>query len=600
MKEFFKFTLASLLGTFLAGIVLFFVVGVIIIGSIISSASEIGKSKPVTVKANSILQLSFDNMIVERGTSDDFDFDFPGGFGRSSSDGLDEILANIERASKDNNIEGIYLDLSVVPAGWASIKTIRDELIDFKKSGKWVIAYGEVLSQGAYYLATSADKIYLHPEGGMQLSGLGGNVMFFKNALDKYGLEMQVIRGRNNKFKSAVEPFLYDKMSDANREQTELYLKGIWNVALQAISESRKISVDSLNSFADNLAVQRPEQALSLGLVDGLKYKDEVLDDFKTRVHAKDYDAINFLTFRKYKKSAPDREAGERKKSQIAVIYAEGDIQDGDGGEQTIGSTTLSSAIRKARLDDDIKAIVLRVNSPGGSALASDVIWREMVLAKKAKPVVVSFGNVAASGGYYISAAGSRIFAEPNTITGSIGVFGILPNAQKLANNIGVTFDGVRTNKHSDMGTPFRGLSEEEYNIIQQGVEKIYDKFVTVVAEGRNLTKEHVDSIGQGRVWAATDAIKIGLVDELGNLEDAVNEAAKLAKLKEYRITKLPELKDPFMELLGKFTGQEMETRFVKEKLGDNYQVYQQFKYFEQISKMKGIQMRMPFILEMN
>lgn len=600
MKEFFKFTLASLLGTFLAGIVLVFVVGVIIVGSLISSANEFGKSKPVTVKAHSILQLSFNNLIVERGSENDFDFELPGGFGRASTDGLDEIIENIEKAAVDKDIDGIYLDLSVVPAGWATIKEIRDELTEFKKSGKWIVAYGEVLSQGAYYLATVSDKIYLHPEGGMQLSGLGGNVTFFKNALDKYGLEMQVIRGRNNKFKSAVEPFMYDKMSDENREQTELYLKGVWNVALQAISEARNISVDSLNSIADNLAIERPSEAVAAGLVDGLKYKDELLDDLKTRVKASDYDDINLLTLRKYKKTGKKEEAGARKKDRIAVIYADGGIEDGKGDDETVGSTTLSEAIRDARLDDKVKAIVLRVNSPGGSALASDVIWREVVLAKKAKPVVVSFGNVAASGGYYIAAAGTKIFAQPNTITGSIGVFGILPNAQKLANNIGVTFDKVVTNKHADLGTPWRPLTAEEYSIIQKGVEQVYDKFLTVVSEGRKLSKEHVDSIGQGRVWTASDAIKIGLVDELGSLQDAIKEAAKLAKISDYRLTKLPVQKDAFMELLSEITGEEIETRFVKEKLGENYHLYQQYKYFEEISKMRGIQMRMPFILDMN
>lgn len=600
MKEFFKFTLASLLGTFLAGLVLFFVVGVIIIGSIISSASELGKSQPVVVKEHSILQLSFDNMIVERGRGDDFDFPLPGGFGRSSTDGLDDILASIRKAAKDKKIDGIYLDMSVVPAGWATIKSIRDELTEFKKSGKFIVAYGEVLSQGAYYLATAADKIYLHPEGGMQLSGIGGSVMFFKNALDKYGVEMQVIRGRNNKFKSAVEPFMYDKMSDANREQTELYLKGVWGVALQAISESRGIPVDSLNAYADNMAIESPDQAVKLKLVDGLKYKDEILDDLQARVNADDYDDINFLSLRKYKKSVIVEDGKGDKKQEIAVIYAEGSIEDGKGDDETIGSETLAAAIRKARQDNDIKAIVLRVNSPGGSALASDVIWREVVLAKKAKPFVVSFGNVAASGGYYIAAAGSKIYAEPNTITGSIGVFGVLPNAQKLANNFGVTFDGVKTNKHSDMGSPWRPLTTEEYNTIQLGVERIYDKFLTVVADGRKLSKAHVDSIGQGRVWAATDAIKIGLVDELGSLDDAIAEAAKMAKVSNYRITKLPELKDPFMEFLSDLTGEELETRFVKNKLGENYQVYQQFKYFEEISKMRGIQMRMPFIVTMN
>ncbi len=600
MKEFFKFTLASLLGTFLAGVVLLFVVGIVIIGSIMSSASEFGKSKVTVVKPHSVLQLTFNHMIVDRDRGDQLDIDLPGIFSTTRVDGLDAILDNLDKAATDKNIDGIYLDLSYIPAGWATIKEIRDGMLEFKKSGKWVIAYGEYFSQGAYYLATVADKIYMHPEGEMQLTGLGGNVMFFKNALDKYGVEMQVIRGRNNKFKSAVEPFLYDKMSDANREQTELYLKGVWNEALRGISQARSLNVDSLNSWADNLSIHSTEAAVKAGLIDGLKYKDELLDELKNRLKVTDYNDVKLVSYNKYKKTEGPAEERASKKDKIAIIYAEGGIEDGKGDEETIGSKTLSEAIRKARLDNKIKAVVMRVNSPGGSALASDVIWREVLLTKKVKPVVVSFGNVAASGGYYISAAADKIFAEPNTITGSIGVFGIMPNAQKLANDFGVTFDGVKTNKHADLGSPWRALTAEEYGIIQGGVEKIYDKFLTVVATGRKMTKAQVDSIGQGRVWAGTDAIKIGLVDELGNLEDAVNEAAKMAKLKNYRITKLPELKDPFIELLSKLTGEEVETRFVKEKLGENYQLYQQYKYFEEITKLKGIQMRMPFIVTMN
>lgn len=600
MKEFFKFTLASLLGTFLAGIVLFFVVGIIIIGGIISSASQIGKSEPVSMKAHTVLQLSFDHMIAERGRESEFDnLPLPGGFGTTRTDGLDDIIENIEKAAKDKNVDGIYLDLSVVMGGWATIKEIRDELIEYKKSGKWIIAYGEVFSQGAYYLATVADKVYMHPEGGMELSGLGGNITFFKKALDKYGVEMQVIRGKNNKFKSAVEPFLYDKMSDANREQTELYLKGLWGVALDGISSARKISVEQLNHIADSMPVQQPDVALKLGLIDGLKYKDEVYDELKQKTGAEDYDDINFISLRRYKKTGGNDDE-PKTKERLAVIYADGGIEDGKGDESTIGSETLSEAIRDARLDSKVKAVVIRVNSPGGSALASDVIWREVKLCEKVKPVVVSFGDVAASGGYYISAAADKIFAQPNTITGSIGVFGVLPNAQKLANDFGVTFDGVRTNKHSDLGSPFRPLSPEEYAIIQQGVEKIYDKFLTVVADGRHLTKEYVDSIGQGRVWCATDAKRIGLVDEIGSLEDAIAYAAKLAKLGDYKITKLPKLKDPFLQLISDLTGEELETRYVEHKLQQNFNLYQQYKYFEEISKMKGIQMRMPFVLVSN
>jgi protease-4 len=604
MKDFFKFTLASLLGTFLAGVILFILVFVVILGSIIASASEFGKAKAYNMKENSVLHLTFDKQIVDRTNDNDLDFPLPGGFFQSGNEGLNHILANIEKAKTDKNIKGILLDIDVIPAGWASIKEIRDELVDFKKSGKWIVSYGEIYSQGAYYLASVADKIYLYPEGAMEVSGLSTNVMFMKSALDKLGIEVQVIRGSNNKFKSAVEPFIADKMSDANREQTALYLNGIWNEVLKSIAQSRKIPADSLTSWANNLTIESPEDAVKYGLVDKTLHRDELMEEIGARLNEKDIDDIRLVSLKNYKKSgiADSDEKKEKKdkgysKEKIAIIYCSGTIESGRGSNQSIGSETTAEAIRDARLDDNVKAVVLRVNSPGGSALASDVIWREVVLTKKVKPVVVSMGDVAASGGYYIAAAASKIYAQPNTITGSIGVFGMLPNAQKLANDFGVHFDGVKTNEHADLGSIWRPLSDDEYRIIQKGVDRIYDKFLGVVADGRKMEKSMVDSIGQGRVWAGVDAKRIGLVDEIGGLEDAVKAAAKLAGLENYRILDLPALKTPFEEFVSEFTGEEIRAKYVKDQLGSNYEVYQHYKYFEEVSRMRGMQMRLPYLI---
>jgi protease-4 len=394
---------------------------------------------------------------------------------------------------------------------------------------------------------------------------------------------------RHGKFKSAVEPFVLDKMSEANRYQAETYLNSIWDQMLIGISESRKLPVSNLKNMADRLAVRYPEDALG-NLVDALRYEDEVMSELKKKIALKDNDKMKFIDFDKYeiKNKIKDIDV----KDKVAVIYAVGQISGGDGDDESIGSDRLARTIREARLDDKVKAIVLRVNSPGGSALASDVIWREVSLAKKVKPVVVSMGDLAASGGYYISCAADKIFAEPNTITGSIGVFGLIPNIQRmLSNKFGITVDTVNTNKYSDIGGGLRKSTEFEYNFIQNSVERVYDVFTKRVAEGRNMTQAQVDSIGQGRVWTGTDALKINLVDELGGMDKAVAYAVKKAKLKEYKIVELPKQKSPFDELLGNKES-ELETRIIQRQLGPTY-VY--FKQIQNLMTIKGIQTRMPF-----
>ena len=411
--------------------------------------------------------------------------------------------------------------------------------------------------------------------------------MFFKKMLEKLDMEVQIFR--HGKFKSAIEPFMLDKMSDANRTQVEKYLGALWGHMTDGISKSRHVTVKEINDMADHLSIRSPEDALSYKLVDELKYEDEVYSTIRKHINLGESDKIHFVSLKDYSDAYSKSKLS---KDRIAVIYAVGEIESGDGSDEKIGSDRIVKAIRDARLDKHVKAIVLRVNSPGGSALASDVIWRETVLAQKTKPFIVSMGDVAASGGYYISCAADRIFAQPNTITGSIGVFGMIPNAQKaLSEKLGITIDTVNTNKHSDVGTILRRATSEEYDYIQQSVEHIYDVFISKVALGRKTSKNSIDSIGQGRVWSGADAIQINLVDELGGINDAIHYAARQAKITDYKILELPKQRDPLQELLG-HTEEEMEARAMKASLGDQYLYVKQLK---NVLKMKGVQARLPY-----
>ncbi|WP_411275662.1 signal peptide peptidase SppA [Daejeonella sp.] len=584
MKEFFKFVFASMIGVLLSFFALF-ILFVVFISVIIASAGSDGK---VDVSANSVLHMSLDYPISERADKNPFgEFDFMG-FESKKTLGLKEILSGIESAKTDDNIEGIYIDASSIAAGFATIEEIRNALIDFKKSGKFVLAYSEVYTQGAYYLATAADKIYLNPEGMLDFRGLSSESMFFKGALDKLGIEAQIIKVGT--YKSAVEPFILEKMSEPNRLQVTSFLGSMYDHFLSKISESRKIQKATLFTIADSAKVRDPKDAVLFKMVDGLRYKDQVLEDLKSRTGIDKKKDVKSVSIEDY--AANESKDEPASSNRIAVIYANGEIISGEGNDTNIGSERISRAIRKARTDDKVKAVVLRVNSPGGSALASDVMWREIALTKKVKPVIVSMGDVAASGGYYIACAADSIFAQPNTITGSIGVFGIIPNMQNFFNEkLGITFDGVKTGRYADLGNVSRPLTEGERLIIQQEVDKIYNTFTKKVADGRKKSQAYIDSIGQGRVWSGTEALNNGLVDRLGNIDDAIASAAKKAKLKDYRIISYPTPVDPLKSLFNN-SADKVRVYFAKKELGDNFTYYEQVKSALSVS---GVQARMPY-----
>lgn len=583
MKQFFKFMFASMLGTFLTLIITIFLLVMIVVGAVMSS------TKPdTTIPQNAILRLTLDTPINERSVNNPLN-DL--GFGTKQSTGLYETVNAITTAKTDNHIKGILLDLGAVPAGMATVEEIRNALLDFKKSGKFIYAYSETYSQKAYYLATTANKIYLNPVGALDFRGIAGEVMFLKGLMEKLDVQVQVIR--HGKFKSAVEPFILDKMSEANKEQTLTYINALWKQMVTGISQTRGISEDQLNKLADNLTGYTPTLAVKEKLVDQLIYKDQLLQELRKKLNLSENKDINSINLGKYA-TAIENKNESYNKDKIAIIFAQGDIVSGEGDETAIGSEGISKAIRKARLDKNIKAIVLRVNSPGGSALASDVIWREVTLAKKEKPVVVSMGDLAASGGYYISCAASKIIANPNTITGSIGVFGLIPNFQKaLQNKLGVTFDKVSTNKHADFISVYRPMTGEETNIMQQDIERIYSTFIGRVAEGRKLAVSTVDEMGQGRVWSGTDAKRLKLIDDFGGLNKAVEEAAKLAKISKYSVKTLPKIKDPFVKLMEQLSGDYQDTRLQAE-LG-SYFTY--FTFLRKMATADKFQARMPYEL---
>ncbi|OFX88373.1 MAG: signal peptide peptidase SppA [Bacteroidetes bacterium GWF2_33_16] len=586
MKGFFKYLLASILGVIIA-MFLFFFITIGIIGAAISKQDQV-----VKIEKNTILHITLDQEITDRSNKNPMEaFDFTS-FKPTTQLGLNSILENIKKAKDDGNIAGIYLDLTIIPAGIATIEEIRNALLDFKTSGKFIISYADIYTQPSYYLASVADKVYLNPEGMVLFAGLRAEMLFFKEALQKLGIEMQIIR--HGKFKSAMEPFMYTKMSDENREQTMTYLNAIWNKMLVGISETRNISVDDLNKIANNLSIKNAETAVEFKFIDGLKYKDELLDELKEKTEKKSIDKIKTINLSKYSK-VPKQGRKALEKNKIAVIYASGNVIMGEGAEGTIGSDRISKAIRNARMDTSVKAIVFRVNSGGGDPLASEVIWREVKLAQEVKPVIASLGDVAASGGYYIVCPAQTIVASPNTITGSIGVFGALPNGKELMNKkLGIYTDVAKTNENADMGSFFRPLTAQEREFIQFEIEEIYGTFITHVAEGRSMTKEEVDEIGQGRVWSGANAIEIGLIDEFGGLDKAIELAALAANLEEYRVIELPKLKDPFEQILEDLKGN-VRVSILKNELGDEYVYYETL---QNIKSMKGIQARIPFEIE--
>ena len=520
--NFFKTFLASLLAFFVANFVWFFLFIIIVAG-----VAAIGSSTTI-VEPKSVLKIDLAESIVDQPVNDPLAGFDPMSMNVQKSVSNMQVMNAIESAAQDDNIEGIYINLT--GAGTASaalLEEVRDYITAFKESGKFVVAYGEVYSQGGYYLASVADSIFLNPVGEMEWRGLAMQVMFYKGALDKLGIEPQVFR--HGTFKSAVEPYILNRMSPENRTQMETIANSIWGTMVADIAKERNLSIDSLNMFATDLSAMMAEDALANRMVDGLKYEDEVEDILREKLELDADEDITFVTLGEYIAAKPYTPSYSDNK--IEVIYAEGQIVQGTSEQGTLGSSTLADQLAEARLDEEVKAVVLRVNSPGGSALASEVIWREMELLRQQKPVIVSMGDYAASGGYYISAPADAIIADATTLTGSIGVFGLMFNAEKALNNkLGITIDVAKTNPSADMGMPFRAVSSTERSKIMRSIEQVYSTFVNHVADGRNMTFDSVDAIGQGRVWTGNDGNRIGLVDEIGGLKYAIAVAADKAE----------------------------------------------------------------------
>ncbi len=582
MKQFFKFLFASCLGTF-------FALGLLTFVGIGSIANMSKKSETVVLKPNSVLKLSLGKAIPERTNnvaSNSMSFDL----NEEKVLGLNDILNTLKTAKEDDNIKGIYMEIKQPLAGMATMSRLRQGIEDFKESGKFVVAYDNYYSQGNYYLASVADKIYMNPVGGVTFNGFAAQIPFFKDMLDRLGIDMQVLYA--GKFKSATEPLRRNEMSKENKKQTREYLGEYFNNFLADIGKSRNLSVSTLKQYADQMTVKDAKDAVNYKLIDGLMYKDQVLDELNERLGNDKGDKINAISLSKYHKKAVKK--GKLTGDKIAVVYAEGNIVDGQGETGNIGGERYAKMIRKIRKDKKVKAIVLRVNSGGGSSLASENIWRELVLAKEQDiKLVVSMGDFAASGGYYIACEGAKIFAEPNTITGSIGVFGVLPNVEDfLDKQLGVTFDTVKTSKFATTGSPMFELNKMEEAIFQQGIDSVYIKFKQRVADGRGVSMDKVESMAQGRVWTGTQAKRLGLIDELGGLEDAMAYAAEISELESYRTVEYPKTKTKMEEILEKLTGKKPLDVMMKQELGDYYEYYDQAK---QMREMTGIQMRMPY-----
>ncbi len=589
MLQFLKFVLATVVGL----VVFFFLMLFILIG--IGSAAS--SDKPVAVEENSVLKLSFDEPVVERAQDNPFDeLDIP--FGPDNSGmGLVQIRQAIANAKLDPSIKGIYLDVNMtLDAGYASLEEIRTALLDFKRSKKWVIAYGEVYSEKGYYLASVADQIFLNPDGALELNGLSSQITFLKGTFEKLDIKPEIFRV--GEYKSAVEPFFREDMSEANELQTRSFLSSINNHSFSNIAKARNLSVSELNRLADSLLIRQPEDALKYKLVTNVGYYDQVEAVIKKKLGLDTKKKLKFIGLSKYLKAEKHVKEGDISR-RIAVIVASGSIQSGKGGNDVIGSDKIAEAIRRARVDDRVKAIVLRINSPGGSKLASDVMWREVMLAKKVKPVIASMSDVAASGGYYMAMACDTIVAHPNTITGSIGIFGVLFNVEDfLKNKLGITVDGVKTNAYADLGLPTRPLTEFERKVIQQEIEKGYDDFTKKAAAGRDMSQEALLKIASGRVWSGAEAKQNGLVDILGGLDEAIKIAAKAAKLKDgdYRVRYLPEQKSFAEEILSQWSDEE-EDRVMERQFGI---LTPYVKQVRDLQYLQGIQARMPFDIRLD
>ena len=585
MKDFFKSVLASLVALILYSFVFF-----ILFAGIAGMVAAFG-DKSAPVKPNSVLHLNFKSEITDRANGNISMTSLMSG-NLQQGVGLNDILECISRAKTDDNIKCIFIDNSDINANLATIAEIRSAVADFKQSGKPVYAYADNLSQGIYYLASVADKIELNPTGEMLLKGLQAQVMFYKGALDKLGVEVQVFR--HGKFKSAVEPYILSGMSAENRLQYQAMLDAMWQVYLQNIAESRGIDIAQLNQIADNGLSHDPQAAKQLGLIDEVAYRDDVLNELVQLTGVENIDKLNFISVGKYAKAKPFAMPSDNK---IAVVYASGEInqQSSGYGEQEITEKVYVEALRDVRADSSIKAVVLRVNSPGGSAQVSDNIWHEVELTKQVKPVVVSMGDYAASGGYYISCPASYIVANEYTLTGSIGVFGLALNIQKLmSNKLGINTEVVKTNKMSDFGNAYRSFTPAEREIMQSSVEKIYSTFVNRVSNGRNLLPESVDSIGQGRVWCGVDALRLHLIDAYGGLTDAISIAAEMSGTEKYSLVDYPKQEEGF-EAMMKMLTEEMASRKISKELGE---FAESAKYIKNLIGSQGVQARMENTIE--
>lgn len=606
MMNFWKSLLASLLGSFIAfGLVMLLLIVLMIaaIGGALSSAGA-GGGPVAEVEENSVLHVVVENSVVERGNENEMVLN-PISLENTSGIGLDRFIDVLGRAGDDARIKGAFLELKDFMAGPASLRDMHRAVSEFRAKGKWVVAYGENYSQSGYYLAAAADEICMHPEGMLDWRGLQAELVFLKNMLEKVGVEMQVIKGPDNKYKSAVEPFINDKMSDANREQLKVLLDGVWSHMLSDISAARGVPAADLMTMADSLSLYDQQAAVDKGMLSALKYRDEVISSIFRRLNSADTlnadapaseDKINFITINEYFRTPKERREGEvadHRKDKVAVVYAVGDINTGEGNDMTIGSDRIARALREAREDEKVKAIVLRVNSPGGSALASDVIWHETRLIRESgKPLVVSMGDYAASGGYYIACAADSIFANASTLTGSIGVFSLVPNTARMWNEkLGITFDRYQTNPHAGMLSVTKALEPREMETMQAMVTDIYEGFIGRVADGRKMDLSAVDSLAQGRVWTGEDAIAIRLADAEGNLNDAVACAARMAGMPDYATKALPELINPLDKLLEELTGQK-KTAFLQETFGLHYPMV---STLQRLTTLEGPQARMPF-----
>ena len=583
--NFLKNILSTVLGVFIAFGIFFFL--------LILLASAIETDEVIKVKNQSVLKLTFDDRILKDYAPKDestlgmlIEMENP-------YVGFDQVLNAIENAKTDANIEGISIEMTFFNAGLAQTQALRKKLMEFKETGKFVSAYADFYEQKNYYLSSVADSIFINPLGMVDFRGLSTEVLYFKDFQDKYGVKMEVVR--HGKYKSGAEPFLFDKMSEENREQIKSFLTSIWDEMISEIAVNRNKTTAELNNLADNLGGRNADLATKNGLIDQIAYHDEYISFLKRSIGIEDDKTLNSISLIDYIKAGKGRKPSTST-NKIAIIYAQGEIIYGKGTEDYIGQEMMIQSIQKATKDKDVKAIVLRINSPGGVAITADMIWRELELAKKEKPIVVSMGNLAASGGYYIASNANKIFAEPTTITGSIGVYGLIPNIHQFSQTIGINAEQVATNKAPNYSL-FEPMSEDFNKVTQQSIEIIYNTFLNRVSAGRNMSLEKVDALAQGRVWSGKEALKNGLVDELGTMEDAIKYAALISNTTEYKTVNYPQFKKEWKDAFDMMPFiKSSKTKMLKEELGETQ--YQLYQMMQKVSKQEGVQARMPFILD--